>query len=388
MLQSFLNSKKVTAFPCGASAGTRERLGSSELFSLSLPHAEIRPLDRPDFFRAQKDMDVEAVLSRAAVLLAKKRAELAGRDDITPSELRHAARDIPVNPPWSTAAVILAGFEAEKAGKKYVSSSDISKAAEKITCPLKEAAPTVLLAVVRAELSGAETADLDAAYADVPKDDPNAAAAVLLAVERAKASKNSEISKRDIDAALRDAWAFTFMRLPVNLLGCVFVAIIVGASIGLIAGLGQSFAVIVWALLFFFGFYAVTGIFTVFAHASFDKMVTEGLLDRENRAAAREAYAAIRAKKAAGLVPAKKKQEPAKFVNPKKKKKSESTDKATVHENMTPSPAPAAKKIKGGYTAADLERLEADRAKVKAEAENNASSDDIEDMSVYEDDGE
>ncbi|CCZ22766.1 unknown [Acetobacter sp. CAG:977] len=211
MLQSFLNSKKVTAFPCGASAGTRERLGSSELFSLSLPHAEIRPLDRPDFFRAQKDMDVEAVLSRAAVLLAKKRAELAGRDDITPSELRHAARDIPVNPPWSTAAVILAGFEAEKAGKKYVSSSDISKAAEKITCPLKEAAPTVLLAVVRAELSGAETADLDAAYADVPKDDPNvpkddpnAAAAVLLAVERAKASKNSEISKRDIDAALRD----------------------------------------------------------------------------------------------------------------------------------------------------------------------------------------
>lgn len=204
MLQSFLNSKKVTAFPCGASAGTRERLGSSELFSLSLPHAEIRPLDRPDFFRAQKDMDVEAVLSRAAVLLAKKRAELAGRDDITPSELRHAARDIPVNPPWSTAAVILAGFEAEKAGKKYVSSSDISKAAEKITCPLKEAAPTVLLAVVRAELSGAETADLDAAYADVPKDDPNAAAAVLLAVERAKASKNSEISRRDIDAALRD----------------------------------------------------------------------------------------------------------------------------------------------------------------------------------------
>ena len=187
---------------------------------------------------------------------------------------------------------------------------------------------------------------------------------------------------------LRDAWAFTFMRLPVNLLGCVFVAIIVGASIGLIAGLGQSFAVIVWALLFFFGFYAVTGIFTVFAHASFDKMVTEGLLDRENRAAAREAYAAIRAKKAAGLVPAKKKQEPAKFVNPKKKKKSESTDKATVHENMTPSPAPAAKKIKGGYTAADLERLEADRAKVKAEAENNASSDDIEDMSIYEDDGE
>ena len=75
-------------------------------------------------------------------------------------------------------------------------------------------------------------------------------------------------------------------------------------------------------------------------------------------------------------------------ADPKKKKKSESTDKATVHENMTPSPAPAAKKIKGGYTAADLERLEADRAKVKAEAENNASSDDIEDMSVYEDDGE
>ena len=204
-MRSFWNKGKIKAFACGASAGreARDNSAASEFLS-SVSVVERQPLDRPDFIRSAKDMASDSSVNLAAVLLALKRAELAGRSDVSAAELHHAARDIPVNPVWSVPSVILAGFEAGRAGKNYVSSADIRQASGKIACPLRDAAPTVLLAVVNAELSGSETVDLDAAHAVIPENTPNGAAAVLLAAERAKLKKAKSVAADDIERALRD----------------------------------------------------------------------------------------------------------------------------------------------------------------------------------------
>lgn len=179
------------------------------------------------------------------------------------------------------------------------------------------------------------------------------------------------------------ALKLTFVRMPLNLLCALFAGIIVGAAFALILLLGNStFGVLFWFLLFFVGFYAVTAIFTVFDAKVFETSVNDELRERETRMATEEAYAAIRAKKAAGEIVRTKKQEQTKFVNPKKKKKSDVAPATAAKPK--PQPKPAVK----GYSAEELAQLEADKEKIRAEAAENKPDAEAVDLSLYEDDGE
>ena len=192
---------------------------------------------------------------------------------------------------------------------------------------------------------------------------------------------------------LGDALKLTFARLPVNLLGGLFAGIIIGAAFALILLLGNStFGVLFWFLLFFVGFYAVSSIFTVFNASVFDTTINAELHDRETRAVTEEAYAAIRAQKAAGIVKQKKTQEPAKFVNPKKKKKTAAEEKADADARAKakpqPQPVPQRPAKAKGYSEAELAQLEADKKQIRSEAAEKKPDADAVDLSLYEDDGE
>lgn len=191
----------------------------------------------------------------------------------------------------------------------------------------------------------------------------------------------------------KDALKLTFVRLPMNLFGAFFVGIIVGAAFLLILLLGNStFGMLFWALLFFVGFYAITAVFTVFNASVFDTSINEELNVRETRAATEEAYAAIRAQKAAGKVKTKKAQD-TKFVNPKKRKKTAAEEKAEADAKAAEAKAkqaqiaPKSAKAKG-YTAEELAQLAEDKEKIRSESEERKPDDNAVDMSLYEDDGE
>ncbi len=178
-------------------------------------------------------------------------------------------------------------------------------------------------------------------------------------------------------STLKDAFTLTFVRMPANLLCAAFVALVVGLAFLLILFLGNStFGTIFWFVLFFIGFYAVCGIFVAFNQASFAKKINDGMSERESKARTEESYAAIRAAKAAGERPAKNKQaQPAKYVNPKKKKKQTENEK----------PVPVQKKAAGGYSEAELKQMEEDKRRLLDE-ETAKEKIATEDMSVYEDD--
>ena len=182
-----------------------------------------------------------------------------------------------------------------------------------------------------------------------------------------------------LGATMKDALVLTLKRMPSNLLSAVFASLIIGLAFLFILLFGSStFGALFWFLLFFVGFYAICGVFVSFDQAAFEKYINEDMAERETRAKTEESYAAIRAAKAAGERPAKKQNaQPAKYVNPKKKKKQEGA------KPEKPAPSSAAK---GGYSAEELSAMEEDRKKLLSET-HEVSVDDF-DMSAYEDDDE
>lgn len=182
---------------------------------------------------------------------------------------------------------------------------------------------------------------------------------------------------------LKDAFLLMFKGILNNLLAMVFVGIIAGLAILLIilTGATSMVGMLVWFILFFFGFYAVATIFAAFSQPMFNKYINAGMQDRESHAATEQAYAAIRAQKAAdkaaGKTNAKKKNTAQKFVNPKKKKKADTSARPER------SVQPAAPKKKG-FTEEELRKMDEDRLKLLTE-ERIEVVENLEDISVYTD---
>ena len=199
-------------------------------------------------------------------------------------------------------------------------------------------------------------------------------------------------------AKLADALKLTFVRLPSNLVAAFFAGLIVGAAFLLIMFLGaSSLGALPWAVLFFVGFYAICAIFVSSFQSSFEKLINPGLEERETTLKNEQYYAAKRELKkemkkaretAAEGAPVQKKTEPARYVNPKKKKKQKPAAGEPAADNAVKTDAAraAAPVKKGGYTAAELDKMEEDRRKVNSLPEKDLSG--LEDVSAYEDDGE
>ncbi len=196
--------------------------------------------------------------------------------------------------------------------------------------------------------------------------------------------------KTSYPRVLRDAFLLTFVNFPKNMLAALLASLFVGAMflLELLMG-GSQMGALPWALMFFLGFYAVTGIFVSCAQSAFAAYINEGLVERETKLKNEQFYAAKREQrkqqKAAAMTNGEKapaKKQPARYVNPKKKKKA--GDKSPAE--MTPAPAAP----KGGYTAQDLAKMDEDRRKIaeKAAEESDKTVSGLEDESVYEDDGE
>ena len=140
------------------------------------------------------------------------------------------------------------------------------------------------------------------------------------------------------------------------------------------------------------GFYAICAIFEVSSQSAFEKYINPQLLKRETTLKNDQYYAAKRElkkemKKArenadGTAVPAQKKSEPARYVNPKKKKKKTEGSPSPSTEETSKEEKPK----KGGYTEAELAKMEEDRIKVRELSDKDFG--DIKDVSVYEDDGE
>lgn len=193
---------------------------------------------------------------------------------------------------------------------------------------------------------------------------------------------------------LKDALMLSVKGIINNLLAMVFVGIIIGAAIifMLLLGATSTFGTLIWFLLFFFGFYAIAAIFMAFSLPMFNKYINAGMRERESHAATEQAYAAIRAQKAADKAAgktseSKKKNAPQKFVNPKKKKKTDTaeTEKAASEPKQTNKPAEVKPVKKKGYTDKELEQLEEDRKKL-LEEKVQEPAENLEDLSVYADD--
>lgn len=187
---------------------------------------------------------------------------------------------------------------------------------------------------------------------------------------------------------LKDALMLSVRGIVNNLLAMAFIGLIAGAAILLMLLLGATSTIgtLIWFLLFFFGFYAVATIFMVFSQPMFNKYINSAMRERESHAATEQAYAAIRAQKAADkaagktTVETKKKgNAPAKYVNPKKKKKTAETD-----NSIKPAVKQTEKAKKKGYSEKELEQLEEDRKKLLAE-EVKEPVENLEDLSVYAD---
>lgn len=196
--------------------------------------------------------------------------------------------------------------------------------------------------------------------------------------------------KTSYPRVLRDAFLLTFVNFPKNMLAALLASLFVGAMflLELLMG-GSQMGALPWALMFFLGFYAVTGIFVSCAQSAFAAYINEGLVERETKLKNEQFYAAKREQrkqqKAAAMTNGEKapaKKQPARYVNPKKKKKA--GDKSPAEKT----PAPTAPK--GGYTAQDLAKMDEDRRKIaeKAAEESDKTVSGLEDESVYEDDGE
>ena len=194
-------------------------------------------------------------------------------------------------------------------------------------------------------------------------------------------------------AKLGDALKLTFLRLPANFVTAIFAGIIVGLVFLFVLLMGSSsLGALPWALLFFLGFYAICAIFAVSSQSAFEKYINPQLLKRETTLKNDQYYAAKRElkkemKKArenadGTAVPAQKKSEPARYVNPKKKKKKTEGSPSPSTEETSKEEKPK----KGGYTEAELAKMEEDRIKVRELSDKDFG--DIKDVSVYEDDGE
>ena len=191
--------------------------------------------------------------------------------------------------------------------------------------------------------------------------------------------------KMPLGSLLKDAFILTFKRFVSNIITALMVSLIIGLAFMLTVGLGSSgFDMVAWSFLFMFGFYAICAIFVSSNQKTFETVMNDGIEEREAKARTQDAYAAIRAAKAAGERPVKKSQAPqSKYVNPKKKKKSESAKDELAKEKIDPFKIEPIR-AKGGYTAEELAKIEEDKQKILAE-ENKVT---IEDLSAYTDDDE
>lgn len=210
-------------------------------------------------------------------------------------------------------------------------------------------------------------------------------------------------------ATIKDAFILTFKKLPSNLLACVFAALVTGIAVLLSVLLGSSFALVVWIVYAFFGLYFVVALFTAYNQKTFDKEILSDLAEAEVKLTNEEAYAAIRAKKQAEKAEKAqramsgeteehqpKKNEPKRYVNPKKRKKGSNQsnsnnggnkERATsVNSVESVNKKNENKPAAGGYTAAEIKQMQAEREKIKAESSEAKVN--LEDASVYEDDGE
>ena len=202
----------------------------------------------------------------------------------------------------------------------------------------------------------------------------------------------SSAYKMSFAKKLRDSLLLTFAHFPQNMLACLVAALYVGAMLllGLLFGSSQM-SMLPWVLMFFLGFYGITAAFVAVDQGAFAKYISEGVTERETKLRNEQFYAAKREKKrmmkeaeAAGeTVPGAKKQ-PAHYVNPKKKKSAKSDGGKPRAETV-----PVEEKPVSGYTADEMKKMEEDRLKVAelASGERKEASG-LEDMSVYEDDGE
>ena len=184
--------------------------------------------------------------------------------------------------------------------------------------------------------------------------------------------------KMPLTAILKDALVLTFKRFVSNAITALIASLIVGAAFLFLFMFGDSFGMIVWFLLFFIGFYAISTVFVVFNQKTFDKAIAEDLLYRESKAKTEQSYAAIRAAKQSGERPVKKTATaPTKYVNPKKKKKGEEPVKKESIKPIAPAPK------KSGYTAEELAKMEEDKQRfLQAQTQID------EDLSAYTDDEE
>ncbi len=197
---------------------------------------------------------------------------------------------------------------------------------------------------------------------------------------------------------LRDALLLTFANFLKNMLAALLAGLFVGAMflLNLLFGSSQMSA-LPWALMFFLGYYAITGIFVACSQAAFSKYITEGLVERETKLKNEQYYAAKREQRRqqkavaaeSGEKPSAKKQ-PAHYVNPKKKKKTGTAQDAPAEDGKERAADAPAAQPKGGYTAAELSKMEDDRRKIaeKAAEDDGKTPSGLEDLSVYEDDGE
>lgn len=196
--------------------------------------------------------------------------------------------------------------------------------------------------------------------------------------------------KTSYPRTLRDALLLTFAYFPKNMLA----ALISGALIGLMFLLQLLFGssqlgMLPWLIMFFLGFYAIVSVFVAVSQGAFAKYITEGLIERETKLKNEQFYAAkrerkLQMKKAAeesGAAVKETKKQPARYVNPKKKKGGKPHKEEA---EQTPAPEPV-----GGYTAKELAKMEEDRRKVaELSSGGGKEASGLEDLSVYTDDGD
>lgn len=210
----------------------------------------------------------------------------------------------------------------------------------------------------------------------------------------------SSAYKMSYPKLLRDAALLTFANLPKNLLGCVFAALFVGAMflLNLLFG-GSQMSMLPWVVMFFLGFFGIAAIFVAVSQAAFAKYISEGLEERETKLRNEQYYAAKREQRKAAKAAAaesgegdrQNKKQPARYVNPKKKKSSKpSPAERHAAGEAIPAPAPVReqpKPVNGGYTEKELVKMEEDRRKVaELSASGTKEASGLEDLSVYEDD--
>ncbi len=198
----------------------------------------------------------------------------------------------------------------------------------------------------------------------------------------------SSAYKMSYPRILRDAALLTFANLPRNLLSALLAGLFVGAMflLNLLFG-GSQMSMLPWVVMFFLGFFGIAAIFVALSQIAFSRYINEGLVERETKLKNEQYYAAKReqrkAQKAAGVPAEGGKKQPARYVNPKKKK---SGKQAAEHADDKAQPAPEQEKPRG-YSESELAKMEEDRRKVAELAtEERKEASGLEDLSVYEDD--